>query len=65
VGHLFRACPLLRKNKLGTQEMELDPPVEHPPPLAVETHTEEKIKTSDIVEAPATPVQKKRGKTPI
>lgn len=65
VGHLFRTCPLLRKNKLGTQEMELDPPAEQPPPPATKTHMEEQIKTSNIIEAPAAPVQKKRGKTPI
>lgn len=65
VGHLFNACPLLSKNNLGTQEMDLDPPAEQPPPLAAETHIEEQIKTSDTIEAPAAPVQKKRGKTSI
>lgn len=65
VGHLFKGCPLNKKNKLGTQAMDLDPPAEQPSQPAAETHTEEQIKTSDTVEAPATQVQKKRGKTPI
>lgn len=45
--------------------MELDPPTEQPTPPAAETQKEEQIKTSDTVEAPTTPVQKKWGKTPI
>lgn len=65
VGHIYKDCPLLKKNHQDIREHDQAPEIENPAPQVIAAQKTEQIKISNTMEASLAPLQKKKGNNPI